>query len=251
MPRLIPFRLAAACALALALSLVHRRGRGRPRASPPSCAWSARAARCSPKRPSAPAPTSVKTSPKATCFGAGTGGSGKSVTIKGATALGLLAQAAKSTAALRPLLITDAFDFGLGALRGRQPAVANGKALLVPEGQPQERRRSAATRSSCKPGDEVLWAWRRPTRTRTSWRWKRPAAATAGVPFEVTRLLLRRKGQAQAGRRGDGDRRQRRRPTPTARTTVTLGGADAAARHPRQGHPLQRRSRSASAASCP
>ena len=58
--------------------------------------------------------TSVPTSPKATCFGKGTGGSGKAVEIKGATALGLLGQAAKSTAALKPLLLTDSFDFGLG-----------------------------------------------------------------------------------------------------------------------------------------
>ena len=42
--------------------------------------------------------TKVPTSPKATCLGKGTGGSGKSVTVRGATALGLLAQGAKSTA---------------------------------------------------------------------------------------------------------------------------------------------------------
>ena len=51
--------------------------------------------------------TSVPTSAKATCFGKGTGGSGKAVKIKGATALGLLGQAAKSTAALKPLLLTE------------------------------------------------------------------------------------------------------------------------------------------------
>src|SRR6476659_10032963 len=34
--------------------------------------------------------TKIPTSPKATCLGKGTGGSGRSVTVKGATALGLL-----------------------------------------------------------------------------------------------------------------------------------------------------------------
>ena len=59
------------------------------------------------------ATVSVKSSPKADCFGAGTGGSGKSLTIKGPTALGMLVQAAKFTAALKPVLISDSFDFGL------------------------------------------------------------------------------------------------------------------------------------------
>ena len=39
----------------------------------------------------------IKTSPKATCFGAGTGGSGATVKVRGATALGLLAQASVKT----------------------------------------------------------------------------------------------------------------------------------------------------------
>ncbi len=91
--------------------------------------------------------TTVKTSPKATCFGTGTGGSGKSVTLKGATALGLLAQAAKSTGSLRPLLVTDPFDFGLG-LCGVGGAKANGEASWYLKVNHKDARTSAAKRSS-------------------------------------------------------------------------------------------------------
>src|ERR1044072_7731491 len=84
------------------------------------------------------ATATVKTTPKATCFGPGTGGSGKSVTVKGPTALGMLILAAQRKGAVqplrtlpgqrpgawKPLLITDAFDFGLG-LCGIGGAVAD------------------------------------------------------------------------------------------------------------------------------
>ncbi|HXS46512.1 MAG TPA: hypothetical protein VN756_03510, partial [Solirubrobacterales bacterium] len=89
MPRLIPFRLVAACALAFVLVL-------------------STAAVAVAKGPVADlrvvgsggkvlaedsfgaATASIKTSPQATCFGTGTGGSGKPVTINGPTALGML-----------------------------------------------------------------------------------------------------------------------------------------------------------------
>lgn len=56
--------------------------------------------------------TSVKTSSKATCLGGSPTNGTKS--IPGATALGLLSDASKSTSSLRPLQISNAFDFGLG-----------------------------------------------------------------------------------------------------------------------------------------
>jgi hypothetical protein len=56
----------------------------------------------------------VKTSPKADCFGDGTGGSGDKVKVPGATALGVVSDAAEYTRALNPLLLTDSFDFGVG-----------------------------------------------------------------------------------------------------------------------------------------
>lgn len=66
----------------------------------------------------------VRTSPRADCFGQGTGGSGQVVRVGGGTALGVLAQAARFSRGLRPLLLTDAFDFGLGicGIGGRTPA---------------------------------------------------------------------------------------------------------------------------------
>jgi len=56
--------------------------------------------------------TAVKTSSKATCLGGSPTNGTK--TIQGPTALGLLADASSSTPALRPLQISNAFDFGLG-----------------------------------------------------------------------------------------------------------------------------------------
>ena len=97
----------------------------------------------------------VKTDPKATCFGAGSGGSGDSVTVRGATALGLLAQASKTTAALRPLRITDAFDFGLG-ICGIGGSSVHGKSswYLKVNHKGQQVSGDAV---KLKPGDEVLW----------------------------------------------------------------------------------------------
>ena len=58
--------------------------------------------------------TKIKTSRKADCFGTGTGGSGDAVKVPGATALGVVNDASAYQRKLRPLSITDAFDFGLG-----------------------------------------------------------------------------------------------------------------------------------------
>ena len=59
-------------------------------------------------------PATVKTDPKARCFGPGTGGTGKRVKIPSPTALGLVADALPHVPALRPLSLTDHFAFGLG-----------------------------------------------------------------------------------------------------------------------------------------
>jgi hypothetical protein len=56
----------------------------------------------------------VATDPDARCFGPDTGGSGASVKLAGATALGLAEEASATARGLRPLSVTDAFDFGLG-----------------------------------------------------------------------------------------------------------------------------------------
>jgi hypothetical protein len=61
--------------------------------------------------------TEIKARGRADCFGEGTGGSGDRVRVRGATALGVLADVAEKVDALRPLLVTDSFlddGFGLG-----------------------------------------------------------------------------------------------------------------------------------------
>jgi hypothetical protein len=58
--------------------------------------------------------TSVKASRAANCFGPGTGGSGDRHALAGATALGLVVDAAEHQRPLRPILVTDSFGFGLG-----------------------------------------------------------------------------------------------------------------------------------------
>src|SRR3979409_1814280 len=154
MPRLIPFRLAAACALALILSL--------------SIAASAvakgvaadlrvvgKGGKVLTEQTLSTGTTAVTATPPAHCFGAGTAGSGKSVTIKGATALGLLGQASKSTGSLRPLLVTDAVAFGLG-ICGVGSSKVSGKASwylkVNHKGATQSRHRLPLA-----PGGLDLW----------------------------------------------------------------------------------------------
>jgi hypothetical protein len=155
MPRLIPFRLVAACALAFVLVLSTAAlavakgpvadlrvvgGGGKVLAEDSLGAFTA----------------SIRTSPQATCFGAGTGGSGKTVTVKGPTALGMLIQAAKLTPPLQPLTITDAFDFGLGlcGVGGYETTKKASWYLKVNHENPE----LGGEMVKVKGGDEVLWA---------------------------------------------------------------------------------------------
>lgn len=181
MPRLFPFRLVAACALAFILVL-------------------STAALAAAKGPVADlrvigsggkvlaedsfgaTTASIKTSPQATCFGAGTGGSGKTVTINGPTALGMLIVASKFTSTLKPLQLTDAFSFGLGLCN-----IGSSKAtktlswyLKVDHVNPELGGETVKV----KAGDEVLWAlaaFPYPDELALS----APAKATAGQPFGV------------------------------------------------------------------
>jgi hypothetical protein len=181
MPRLIPFRLVAVCALAFVLVLstaavavakgpladlrVVGKG-GKVLAEDSLGAFTA----------------SVKASPRATCFGKGTGGSGDTVTINGPTALGLLIHAARFTQPLKPLLITDAFDFGLGicGVGGSTATKTLSWYLKVNHKNPNLGGESVKVRA----GDEVLWAlagFPYPTELALS----APDRAMAGQPFRV------------------------------------------------------------------
>jgi hypothetical protein len=191
MPRLIPLRLAAACALAFVLML-------------------STAALAPAKGPVADlrvigsggkvlaedsfgaGTASVKTSPQATCFGTGTGGSGKTVTIKGPTALGMLIQAAPFTAALRPLQITDAFSFGLGlcGIGGSETTKKVSWYLKLNHENPE----LGGEMVKVKPGDEVLWAlaaFPYPDELSLS----APRRALAGEPFDVRVFAYDDKGR--------------------------------------------------------
>ena len=156
MPRLVPSRLAAACALVLVLVF----------------SLSAVAAAKGPvadlrvvgKGGKVLAETSfgvagdvsIKTSSKATCFGAGTGGSGKSVQVKGATALGMLLRGAQFNASLKPVLISDHFDFGL-ALCGIGGSMASNSSSWYLKLN-HENPELGGEMVKVGAGDEVLWA---------------------------------------------------------------------------------------------
>lgn len=155
MPRIISFRLAAVCALALSLTFVFA---AVAMAKGPLAELRVVGAggKVLAEQPAPMAKVSVKTSPKATCFGPGSGGSGDSVELKANTAMGLLANGAKMVAALRPLLISDSFDFGL-ALCGIGSSVAKGSTSWYLK----INHKSLAVGgdvAKIKPGDEVLWA---------------------------------------------------------------------------------------------
>jgi hypothetical protein len=136
---------------------------------------------------------SVKTSPKATCFGSGTGGSGKSVAVPGNTALGLLANGVKSIKQLAPLSVSDHFSFGL-ALCGVGKAVAKGKASWYLKIN-HKGAAVSGNKAKIKAGDEVLWdlapGYPYPEELVVS----APTQATAGVPFAVHVYAYDEKGK--------------------------------------------------------
>jgi hypothetical protein len=193
MPRLIQNRPVAACALALALSLSISAGATASVLPPKNLRVVGTGGKTLAEATVSTATTRVKTSPKATCFGAGTGGSGKSVSIAGNTAMGLLARGSKSIGALRPLSISDHFGFGL-ALCGVGKSVARGssswylkvnhKALSV-----------SGDKAKIKPGDEVLWDLAPSYPYPNELALEAPHDATAGVPFTVHVVSYDEKGK--------------------------------------------------------
>jgi hypothetical protein len=182
MPRLISFKPAAACALALVLVLsltavatakgpiadLRVVGKGGKVLADTSFGVGGE--------------VSVKTSPNATCFGPGTGGSGSPVKVKGATALGMLLRATQFTAALKPVLISDHFDFGL-ALCGLGSSAASSTASWYLKLN-HENPELGGEMVKVKGGDEVLWAlagFPYPQELALS----APKTAQANVPFGV------------------------------------------------------------------
>lgn len=183
MPRIAPTRLVVPCALAvvLSLSIAATAVAGGVRADLRVVGPGGRALD---EESLQTGTTKIPTSPKASCLGKGTGGSGKPVSVKGATALGLLAQAARSTSSLRPLLVTDAFEseFGLGicGIGGSNATAKKSWYLKVNHVNPEMGGDSV----KLKKGDEVLWALE-PYPYPNELALEAPSEATPGVPFEV------------------------------------------------------------------
>lgn len=183
MPRLVPFRLGAACGLALILLLAT------------TAAASAKSVRADllvigknnkvlAEKTLSTGAVKIPTSKSATCFGAGTGGSGKAYRTGGPTALGLLAQASKGTKALKPLSITDAFvdEFGLGIC-----GVGSSKSTSKLSWYLKVNHKGTTVggeRVKLKNGDQVVWALAGfPYPDELSLRV--PGSVSVGVPFKV------------------------------------------------------------------
>jgi hypothetical protein len=212
MPRLIPFRLAAACALALVVSLVPAAAAGAKGVSA-ELRVVGKGGKVLSEQTLGTGTVSVKTSKSATCFGAGTGGSGKSVTIKGATAMGLLVQAAKTTSTLQPLAITDAFSFGLGICGIGKTVITNKKASWYLKVN-HKAQQVGGDSVKLNPGDEVLWAYATSYPYANELALEAPESVTAGTPFQVSVFSYDEKGK--------------RKPVAGATVTGASGPTDAA-----------------------
>lgn len=192
MPRLVPFRPAAACALALVLVLSFTASAAAKRPVAQLRVLGS-GGRLLAERPLGLAgQVSVTTSPRATCFGAGTGGSGDVAQVKGATPLGMLLRGSRKVGALRPVAVTDAFSFGLGLCDvGSSRATKKLSWLLKVDHRTPSVGGDAA---QLKPGDEVLWALAPyPYPDELVLRSRRHA--TPGAPFAVQVLAYDEKGR--------------------------------------------------------
>jgi hypothetical protein len=192
MPTLVTSRLAAACALALVLAAC---------AAAPALARGVRAdlrvvgkgGAVLTEQTLRTGTISLKTSPRADCFGSGTGGSGASLKIKGATALGLLGQAARRTRSLRPLLLTDAFDFGLGICGVGKSRVSGKASWYLKVNHRAAQVGGEAFRLHA--GDEVLWDLAPSYPYPDELGLRAPRRVAPGAPFRVRVVSYDEKGK--------------------------------------------------------
>lgn len=193
MPRLVPFRPAAACVPALLFLLS---------TAAPAVAKGTRVdlrvvgggGKTLTEQFIGAKTTAVKTSPKATCLGVGTGGSGKPVRLKGPTALGVLAQASKITPSLRPLLTTDHFlsEFGLGLCGIGKSQTTKKLSWYLKVNHKNPNRGGELVKLHA--GDEVLWALE-PYPYPDELSLVAPHEAEAGKPFAVSVFSYDEKGK--------------------------------------------------------
>ncbi len=190
MPRLMKLRTVGACALVLCLALVVTAGASATTATlrvvgKGNVVLAEGLIKAS--------DTSVKSSPEATCFGTGTGGSGKPVALRGNTALGLLANGAKTIKQLAPLTISDHFSFG-AALCGVGKSVAKGNASWYLKVNHKGATKSGS-KVNIKAGDEVLWDLAPSFPYPEELVLSAPTQASAGVPFAVHVFAYDEKGR--------------------------------------------------------
>lgn len=193
MPRIISFRLVAACSLALILLLCSAAlavAKGTPAQLRVAVGQKVLA-----DQTLRTGTTAVPTSKRATCFGAASAGSGKNVRVAGATPLGLLAQAARSTKALRPLLLTDAFSFGLGlcAIGGHEPKGEGFWQLRINH----KASTVGGDAVKLKPRDEALWYLTAAFPGPDELWLNAPRRVGAGKAFRVRVLAYSEKGKAR------------------------------------------------------
>ena len=97
----------------------------------------------------------VKTDKRADCFGPGTGGSGDKTDVPGGTALAQLVDGGRVGRDLRPLSISDSFDFGL-ALCGIGEAVSPQTGFFYLKTN-HVASQVAGDQTKVGKGDEILW----------------------------------------------------------------------------------------------
>lgn len=201
MPRLIPFRLAAACALALLLFLVVDVTTGSTIAPAPKGFVFLRVIGAGGEvladKLVSTKSAHLKTSRRANCLGKGTGGSGRTVKVRGGTALAALAEAAKSTAALRPLATTDHYraEFGLG-LCGVGKSKATSKLSWYLKVDHRAAERGGEQVKVHTGGGEVLWALE-PYPYPDELALEAPFSAMPGVSFQVHVFSYDEKGKRE------------------------------------------------------
>lgn len=97
----------------------------------------------------------IKTDRKADCFGSGTGGSGKKVTVTGPTALGIIADAGRVDRDVKPLGISDAFDFGIALCQiGKFTAPSTGYWYLKVD---HAASSTGGDQTVVEKGKDILW----------------------------------------------------------------------------------------------
>ncbi len=129
----------------------------------------------------------IKTSPRADCFGAGTGGSGERIRTAGATAMGALQDAKKIVESLRPLRVTDTYlddGYGLG-LCGIGGYKATGSAYWYLK-QNHAGASVGGSQLMVDRGDEILWYLTPTYPAGVELALKAPVVAAPSTPFEVT-----------------------------------------------------------------